>query len=147
MDDFKREQLAVKAYRLSEMTDLDWKKVMPKYGHQLKEWWVLPNRLWWVLIIAGVIAVGSGWYFPWLPITALFISLYSAAQIGSRSGNIDGFQTGYEWGKIDGVCRGLGIQETEQDSLLQKASELIIEFKVESGDPSLELGEEFRNNV
>jgi hypothetical protein len=147
MDDFEREQLAVKAYRLSEMTGSDWKKVMPKYGHQLKEWRIIPNAIWLFLGIAGIFVVGFNWFFPWLPIVAFIVSLYSAAQIGSRAGNIDGFQTGYEWGKIDGVCRGLGIKEAEQEKLLQKARELIIEFKVHSGDPDLELGENFRNDV
>jgi len=51
MDDLEKEKLAVKAYRLSEMTDLDWKKVMPKYRHQLREWWLLPNILWFFIII------------------------------------------------------------------------------------------------
>jgi hypothetical protein len=97
--------------------------------------------------LTGVIAVGFNWYSPWLPITAFLISSYAAAQIGSRAGNIDGFMTGYERGKIDGDCRSLGIKETEQDEFLQKARKLIVEFKVESGDPDLELGKQFRNDA
>jgi|GEM_PF-2570235 len=147
MDDLQNEQLAVKAYRLSEMTDSDWKKVMPKYAQQLKEWRIIPNLFWWVLVLAGPIAFGFKLYSPWLPIVASLISIYSAAQIGSRVGNIKGFQIGYEWGKIDGVCKGLEINESEQDNILQKARKLIVEFKVESGDPKLEIGEEFRKNV
>jgi hypothetical protein len=147
MNDLEKEKLAVKAYRLSEMSDMDWKKVMPKYGAQLKEWWIIPNIIWYLLLLAGPITIYFNLYYPWLPTIALIISYYAVAQIGSRAGNIEGFQIGFEWGKIDGVCRGLDINEEEQDVLLQKARELIVEFKAESGDPNLELGKSFRKNA
>ncbi|MDI6790477.1 MAG: hypothetical protein QME44_07305 [Thermodesulfobacteriota bacterium] len=146
MNNFEKEKIAVKAYRLAEMSDHDWKKVMLKYGHSLKEWWVIPTNLWYFLSLAGIVVIIFNWFSPWLRIIALLPALYAAMQIGSRAGNVDGFQIGYEWGKEDGVCKGMGIDETEKDEFLRLARDLIVEFKVESGDPMLGLGKRAKDD-
>lgn len=138
MEDFERRQLAVKAYRLSGVSRLDWKRVMPKYGHQVKEWWIIPNPIWLLLIVGSGITLYFNWFFPWLQLGAFLISLYYAAQIGSRAGNIDGFQVGYEWGQSDGVCKALNINDSEKEELLKFGREVDIELEVGSYDTDIE---------
>jgi hypothetical protein len=129
------ERRAVKAYCLRDVKGPDWLRVMPKYRQQLKKWQFIPSIIYILLFLAGGIAIGFNWYYPWLPIAGFLISALAARNLGSRYGNIDGFQIGYEWGKEDGVCRGLGIKETEQEELLQSADDYISEVEWETGDP------------
>jgi hypothetical protein len=144
MDDFEKERLAVKVYRLAEITNSDWKIVMPRYNQQLKEWSIFPTIFWHVLALSGIAAIFLDWFYPWfhpwfaiIGVLALFIT---GEHFAKRSGEVEGFQTGYEWGKQDGVCKALDIKESEKLDLLRLARKVIVEFKVGSGDPDLEVG-------
>lgn len=146
MEDFGKERLSIKAYRLSEVSGNDWDKLLPKYKEYIGGWQVTP-KISWLLSILCLLLIFSNLYYPWFPMIAFVVFWGLNQKVSKLDGQIEGFQDGYELGKTDGVCRGLGIKKTEQDELLKKARELIVEFKVESGDRNLELGEEFKKEA
>lgn len=77
--------------------------VRPRYRAQRKEWFVIPNFMWLALVvisIASIIYYQNAWC-----IAGIIIGLYSSAKLGSRSGNIDGFQIGYECGKEQAIMQ------------------------------------------
>ncbi|MDZ7735170.1 MAG: hypothetical protein U5P41_02745 [Gammaproteobacteria bacterium] len=68
---------------------------------------------------------GGIYYLPaWWNSVAIILSLYCAAQIGSRSGNIDGFQIGYEWGKEEAISKAFKLKPGEIDEIVRTGSEI-----------------------
>jgi hypothetical protein len=149
MRDFQKEKIALKAYRLAEISDHDWEKVLNRYQNTLREMWLIPNFIWYAMAIIGPILMIGGAVFTdeKLMLIGVIVGFSGYYKIRNRSAMVDGFRYGYEWGKRDGVCVGLGIREQEQSELFRLAHDLIIEFKVETGDPDLELGKRIRKDL
>ena len=145
MNDFNKEHLAVKAYRLAEMTDRDWKRVMPIYHQEAKQWDRFTNIFSCLLILSGAIALYLDWLPPWFRIFGAVAIIMAVQSFANHQGRKEGFQIGYEWGKEDGVCKAMGIKEEEKGEMFQQARKVIVEFKVESGNPDLELGKKWRD--
>lgn len=79
------------------LSDKEWQQILSRYRAQLANWQVIPSYVWLSLIVASaamVVLLPSVWR-----LLAALLGFYSSAQLGSRGGNIDGFQIGYEWGK------------------------------------------------
>ncbi len=131
MDERGKRLLGVKAFRLAEVSDRDWEKVMPKYWAETKVWWLVPTAVWVALLIAGVCPVLFGWHSSVLRFEGLALSLLAAGKLGGRFGQGDGFHLGYDLGRWHGVCRGLGITEEEQEELYLLARSQIYETEPE----------------
>ncbi len=86
---------------VSRVSDAEWKQIMPRYRMQQKEWFVIPNFIW---ILQTILSIALIYFMQgyWV-IAGIIVGFYSAAQMGSRSGNIGGFQIGYEWGKEEAI--------------------------------------------
>ena len=101
--------------KFSRVSDAEWKKIMPRYRAQQTEWFVIPNYVWVALVVASIALI---FYFQnsW-NIVGIIIGLYSAAQLGSRSGNVDGFQIGYEWGKEQAIMQAYKLSPEQLNEM------------------------------
>jgi hypothetical protein len=136
MDVKGKRLLGEKAFRLAEVSDRDWQKIMPKYWTETKVWWLVPTAVWVALLIAGVCPVLFDWHSLGLRIVGLALALVAAGKLGGRIGQTDGFCLGYDLGRWHGVCRGLGIEEKDQEELYLLARGLVYETEP-AGPPSV----------
>ena len=113
------------SHKISEHSKVsrgEWQQVMPRYRLQQKEWTFIPNFIWVILIVLSIISI---YYVQNLwSIAGVIVALYSAAQLGSRSGNIDGFQIGYEWGKENAIMQTYDITEEQLYEITKENSEI-----------------------
>lgn len=108
--------------QFSKVSDTEWKQIMPRYREQQAEWHTIPNFVWVMLILSSISFV---FYIQnWWGIVGVIISLYSAAQIGSRSGNIDGFQIGYEWGKEQAIMQAYKLSPEQLNDIIEENNEI-----------------------
>lgn len=133
MDEKGKRLLGVKAFRLAEVSDREWQNIMPKYRAETRVWWLVPTAVWVVLLIAGTCPVLLDWHSPVLRIEGLVLALVAAAKLGARIARTDSFRLGYDLGRWHGVCRGLGIEEEDQEELYLQARDLI--YETESKEP------------
>jgi len=140
VDEKEKRLLGVKAFSLAEVSDYEWQKVMPRYWAETKVWWLVPTAVWVALLIAGICPVLLDWRSPGLRIEGLMLALVAAGKLGGRIGQTDGFHLGYDLGRWHGVCRGLGVEEKDQEELYLLARGLVYEAEPEtpSGRESLE---------
>jgi len=106
----------------SKVSDKEWKHIMPLYRVQQSEWFMVPNFIWVMLIIFSITAIyllQNYW-----GIAAAVIGFYSSAQLGSRSGNIDGFQIGYEWGKEQAIMQAYNISSEQLNDITKENNEI-----------------------
>lgn len=137
-----KKRLGVKVFRLAEVSDDEWRKVMPRYWSETKVWWLIPTWVWIVLLVAGaglVLEVDS----TLLRLEGLALALLAAAKIGGRYSQTDGFQFGYDLGRWDGVCRTLDVEDQQREELYFLARDLVYESESET-EPGKPFGKENR---
>jgi hypothetical protein len=129
-----KRRLGVKVFRLAEVSESEWRKVMPRYWSETKVWWLVPTSVWVVLLIAGAGLVLYEGGSSLLRLEGLALALFAAGKIGGRYCQTDGFQFGYDLGRWDGVCRPMDINDKEREELYFLARGLIYESESET-DP------------
>lgn len=132
MEQISKRRLGVKVFRLAEVSESEWRKIMPRYWSETKVWWLIPTSVWSLLLVAGTgFSLYEGGDFL-QRLAGLALALFAAVKLGGRYCQRDGFQFGYDLGRWDGVCRALEIDEKEREELYFLARGLIYESDSET---------------
>lgn len=132
MDQVRKRRLAVKVFQLAEVSDDEWRKIIPRYWAETRAWWLFPTWVWIVLLVAGAGLVLYEGDSSLMRLEGLVLAVFAAVKIGGRYFQTDGFQFGYDLARWDGVCQTMDIDEKEREELYFLARGLIYDSESET---------------
>jgi len=122
LNDIPIEARAYKAYQTMPIDGPEWREVMLRYRQKLNEWSFTSYNLW---LVSAVLSIALTLFLPtYWNLIGIILCLLSGWQLGAKYSVIDGFQTGYEWGKEEGSLRALDIPKENELKLLNEIRNL-----------------------